>query len=381
MTTIPTNWKVRITEENREVLEQWRIKQPGVITDSWMTCLGAISLNRWLISYRHDGSYLHWGEGIGWKEITYEQFKQFILMENNFTPISMKCNQEQFDAIKPILEKHGMKISNIDSFVYFSCLTNNYCGDERTISNIANSDKKRNNRTVHEQWNQDTFLKACGIEVEFTLPAKWFIRFKNPEQFKIIQPYFVNLNPKFSEYEFTGEDRAWSSDGRYFSYEKNYDPDYTEITLEQFQQHVLNQNTKMKTYLTKTSDLKKIHDVACSEWKSKIKALITDPFADYIVLSQTQVDEMFKAALNGQRPVLVEVFGEPAPKHNFKEGELIWTWDNHHQYPSVRKFIKMEDSRFECVNVDGIGTVRWDNAAPFNNGILPDKFKHLLNNQ
>jgi len=34
-----------------------------------------------------------------------------------------------------------------------------------------------------------------------------------------------------------------------------------------------------------------------------------------------------------------------------------------------------------CVGGQGDGTFFWDNAAPFNNGILPDNFKHLLNNQ
>jgi len=221
MSTIPTNWKVRITEANREVLEQWRIKQPGVMADPKITCLVYDSLNYWLISETYDGSYLHWGDTSEYKEISYEQF----------------------------------------------------------------------------------------------------------------------------------------------------------------QQHVLNQNTEMKTYLTKISDLKKIHDVACAAWKTKIKALITDPFADHIELTQTQVDEMFKAALNGQRPVLVEVFGEPAPKHNFKGGQLIWVWNGNQLYPSIRNFIEMHRSHFICVGGQGDGTFFWDNAAPFNNGILPDNFKHLLNNQ
>lgn len=302
MSTIPTNWKVRITEANREVLEQWRIKQPGVNFDPKITCLVDNSLNRWLVSETYDGSYLHWGDGSGYKEITYEQFKQFVLMENNFAPIAMKCNQQQFDAIKPILEKHGMKITEISPFDEYPYLTNNLKNQQGLISNIAEGWNAH-----YEQWNQDTFLKACGIET--------------------------------------------------------------------------NQNTEMKTYNIKTSDLKKIHDVACAAWKPKIKALITDPFADHVELTQTQVDEMFKAALIYQRPVLVEVFGEPAPKHNFKEGELIWVWNDNHKYPSVRKFIGVEHSIFECADVDGIGTFRWDNAAPFNNGQLPDQFKHLFNNQ
>lgn len=228
-------------------------------------------------------------------------------MENKFTPIAMKCNQEQFKAIKPILEEHGMEIVSITPFDKYPYLTNSLSNRQGLISNVSSSHKYRYPRFCHEQWNQDIFLKACGIET--------------------------------------------------------------------------NQNTKMKTYNIKISDLKKIHDVACGKWKSRIKALITDPFAESIELTQTQVDEMFKAALNGQRPVLVEVFGEPAPKHNFKKGQLLWVWSTNTNYPNVRKFIRMESSLFECANVDDIGTCHWDNAAPFNNGILPDNFKHLLNNQ
>jgi len=140
---LPTKWKVRITEENREALEQWRIKQPGATTDPRITCLVPRSLDRWLVSNRQDGTYLNWGDGITWEEITYEQFKQFILMKNNFTPIAMKCNKKQFDAIKPILEEHGMRITEISPFDEYPYLTNSFRGDERTISNTANSDKNK----------------------------------------------------------------------------------------------------------------------------------------------------------------------------------------------------------------------------------------------
>jgi len=305
--TLPTNWKVRITEANREVLEQWRIKQPGVNFYNEITCLVDNSLNYWLISDRYDGSYLHWGEGSDYKEITYEQFKQFILMENNFTPIAMKCNEGQFNAIRPILEEHGMKIVNIQSFKVYPYLINNTDGAEGEITNVLDYRKNKCNRTSYEQWNQDTFLKACGIET--------------------------------------------------------------------------NQNTEMKTYNIKISDLKKIHDVACDTWKSKIKALIVDPFADYIILTQQQVDEMFNAALNGQRPVLVEVFGEPVSQCPYKEGQLLWVWDFESKFPAVRKFLGMDGSKFKAHLSNGHGTTTWDCASPFNNGQFPDQFKHLLENQ
>ena len=230
-------------------------------------------------------------------------------MENNFTPIAMLCNKEQFDAIKPILKEHGMEIRRIDSFISNPYLITNYNNQQRTISNIGRYGKSHFHRTTYEEWNQDLFLRCCGI-----------------------------------------------------------DPD-------------IETKTEMKTYNIKISDLKKIHDVAYGSWRAIIKALITDPFAESIELSQSQVDEMFKAAQDHQRPVLVEVFGEPVSQCLYKKGQLLWVWDNDMKYLNVRVFIEMEGSRFVCVGLGGGGTCYWDNAAPFNNGQLPDQFKHLLDNQ
>jgi hypothetical protein len=92
---------------------------------------------------------------------------------------------------------------------------------------------------------------------------------------------------------------------------------YTEISLAEFREHVLNNNQKTnntmaKTYQVKKAELERIHEVACSTWKSKIAELtLRNPFGDGIELTQTEVDNMFAAATESQRPVLVAVFGEP----------------------------------------------------------------------
>lgn len=239
--------------------------------------------------------------------------KKHILMEQpkvEFKPISMKCNQQQFDAIKPILEKHGLDIEAVwGGFDLFPFLTNHYGFSELNIGNLKSPLPRH---PIMEEWNQDLFLRCCGIEPDKEI------------KFKPIA---------------------------------------------------------MKTYNIKISDLKKIHDVACATWKSKIKALIVDPFAESIELSQTQVDEMFKAARPHQRPVLVEVFGEPVSQCPYEKCQLIWVWDTADDFPSVRKFLGMDGSKFKTHVAFGSGTTTWDNAAPFNNGQLPEQFKHLLENQ
>ena len=92
---------------------------------------------------------------------------------------------------------------------------------------------------------------------------------------------------------------------------------YTEISLAEFREHVLNNNQKTnntmsKTYQVKKAELEQIHNVACSTWKSKIAELtLRNPFGQLIELTQMEVDEMFAAATESQLPVLVGVFGEP----------------------------------------------------------------------
>lgn len=80
------------------------------------------------------------------------------------------------------------------------------------------------------------------------------------------------------------------------------------FTLEDIELYTEGENN-MKTI--KKSELKKIHDVACPTWQSKITALANrNPWGDDIELSQEEVDRMFRAASASQTQVLEEVFGK-----------------------------------------------------------------------
>lgn len=85
---------------------------------------------------------------------------------SNFRPIAMRCTQEQFEEIKPKLK--GVSIHSVNFDIYTrsgrsSYLTNNLSGKNYVVSNICEFVKREYNREVHEEWNEEVFLKACGI--------------------------------------------------------------------------------------------------------------------------------------------------------------------------------------------------------------------------
>jgi hypothetical protein len=97
-------------------------------------------------------------------------------METKFTPIAMRCTQEQFEAIKPKFKNTKWKVLS-DIMVDFKIdayLVNNY--KKNKIVNIHEDCKGNRGRTVYETWDEATFLRACGIEVDEPLTvSKEFI--------------------------------------------------------------------------------------------------------------------------------------------------------------------------------------------------------------
>lgn len=77
--------------------------------------------------------------------------------------IAMKCTQEQFDAIKDKLS--GFKI--IERVTYFH--TENYlvnCFRRNVCTNLNRDLCLAWTANIHETWNEEIFLNACGIETE-----------------------------------------------------------------------------------------------------------------------------------------------------------------------------------------------------------------------
>lgn len=74
--------------------------------------------------------------------------------------IAMKCSQEQWDSIKDKLVNYHL-ITNFDKSNY---LIN--CYKDSTITNLDYGYASAWADEIQDEWNEQVFLKACGIETE-----------------------------------------------------------------------------------------------------------------------------------------------------------------------------------------------------------------------
>jgi hypothetical protein len=72
---LPDRWKLNtdiLTEEQKAVAEAYWRECPNVDTN--------ISFKNWLLSHIADGTYMHWGYGEDYVEISFEQFNRHVVI-------------------------------------------------------------------------------------------------------------------------------------------------------------------------------------------------------------------------------------------------------------------------------------------------------------
>jgi hypothetical protein len=154
------------------------------------------------------------------------------------------------------------------------------------------------------------------------LPQYWVVKCDttNPNWKKVIN-YL---------HETHGEKWGGGCDGSYYGYDgsasyrgtntfkdlSRFSNNPTLLTIEQFIELTSKKEENMNK--VKRSGLRKIHNVACSTWKSKLETYAQrNPFGDSIELSDSEIDEMFDAATSSQVPVLVSILGERKEQIDF----------------------------------------------------------------
>lgn len=94
---------------------------------------------------------------------------------DNMKPIAMRCTREQFESIRPRLERFGCKIVSIGDFRVYGYLINDSAADLVLVSNINKCGAIYHNRTVYETFDADLFCAYCGegsaIFTKYTLAA------------------------------------------------------------------------------------------------------------------------------------------------------------------------------------------------------------------
>jgi hypothetical protein len=144
--------------------------------------------------------------------------------------------------------------------------------------------------------------------------------------------YIAWLNKTYGK-SFEGISRIW----KYYGIDKNGLLDYDNkgvfgviLSLEEWDEIVngVKQETKTETKVMnktiKKSDLKKIYDVACLTWQKKIETeyATRNPWGDTIEFTQSEIDEMFKAADSPQTKILEEVFGKQQKGLDFRSADI-----------------------------------------------------------
>lgn len=84
--SLPKNWAVKITEDNREILEKWRriqLEKDKEEFNPLITCFSSSA--KWLFSFSYDGTYILYSDKMYLKAeiITFDDFKKYIVETSN----------------------------------------------------------------------------------------------------------------------------------------------------------------------------------------------------------------------------------------------------------------------------------------------------------
>lgn len=97
--------------------------------------------------------------------------------------IAMRCTKEQFENIRPKLDGKYVFDSNIFEFygdlsMSKSYLVNFYCDEER-----INFSRFTKGREIHEEWDEEIFLEACGISENYKITKETILKYNMKDEF------------------------------------------------------------------------------------------------------------------------------------------------------------------------------------------------------
>lgn len=227
---------------------------------------------------------------------------------NNFRPIAMRCNEEQFNAIKLKLEKiKGVKIKNPYPFASICYLVNNGGGNLLHITNVIHSIDSYD-REVFEEWDEDKFLEYCGVEKK-----------KLVKCIEVGDNIHITYGKIYEVIEEDADDRYaiindYGGKGIYFKRR------FEIVNQEE------NKNMSQKLRVSVT-DVLRIHAVACLQWQKTFASYLSRTDSEQkIQFTQSEVNKMFEAATDSQKPVLEEIFGKqskPIDLGKIKTGSIV----------------------------------------------------------
>lgn len=207
----------------------------------------------------------------------------------------MKCNQQQWEEIKPLLDKHNIKFRDVYQFDISNYLVNNYGDNSLIVTNVSHTSSTKYGRKVYEEWNKDIFLAACGVSDEFVLPKRWWLKItdENRSDVNYWRRNIVKYSNSDCPYSYIAENGCGD----------NYNNPV--ITTEQFYKYVLKKEMSTKQTLTR-AQLISLHDqFECSTWKDEIKSILSSaPLATdntEIEIPRVCIDKLIKNGSTDQK--------------------------------------------------------------------------------
>lgn len=190
----------------------------------------------------------------------------------NIIPISMRCTQEQYESIKPILDANG--ISNDFVFSYADTfLVTNY-SDDIVVMNTLSIDAEKFGHTLFTEWDEKIFLKCLGIETKELKEGDYIRGFNTKGAIHTLDDKYVGSIAKVIDVNSingNGLIQVEFSDGYkyYYSYSKAIEHLCNE-DMEMFKKG-LDANAKMFNEINKTEIENKLN---------KCKREVKDPLKD-----------------------------------------------------------------------------------------------------
>lgn len=207
----------------------------------------------------------------------------------------MKCNQQQWEEIKPLLDKHNIKFRDVYQLDISNYLVNNYGDNSLIVTNVSHTSSTKYGRKVYEEWNKDIFLAACGVSDEFVLPKRWWLKItdENRSDVNYWRRNIVKYSNSDCPYSYIAENGCGD----------NYNNPV--ITTEQFYKYVLKKEMSTKQTLTR-AQLISLHDqFECSTWKDEIKSILSSaPLATdntEIEIPRVCIDKLIKNGSTDQK--------------------------------------------------------------------------------
>lgn len=192
---------------------------------------------------------------------------------------------------------------------------------------------------------------------KFVLPEKWCVQ--GSKELGLLLTH-TNVIGKYTHkyyYNYKVKEKELLKDNQW-SYTIHNITAYTEITFEQFEKYVLNNNhnTMKKEYKITYEQAQSIIDIACITWKPKLAVLWGVEIVlqrNDITISKTFYNEMRKACTEEQNELFDTIFGLDE-EDSFKAGDWVYIGEETSIWKSVVKLTKDIKDKWGCA-IDKIG--------------------------